>query len=433
MKRRIGLVFGGVLTCLILALGAACGSEEPTPSPTAASTASGGAPAATATAAPSPSPTAEPTTAAGTVTATATPSPTPSSPPPTVAPKVDGPMAPELVGTQAWLNSDPLTIEGLRGQVVLIDFWTYTCVNCIRTLPYLKVWHSKYADDGLVIIGVHTPEFRFEHELENVRGAVADYGIGWPVVQDNNFRTWRAYDNRYWPAKYLIDKDGVIRYQHFGEGAYDETEEQIRKLIMETGRDLSGDEAMFAPNQTLDSSFRNTIGAEVTSELYGGYERGCSLYSIYANSLVANTEYCNSKDVVTVYEDTGHRDSHRLYLHGSWLAERESLRHGAETENYEDYMLLRFSAKSVNVVLTPEEEETFKVLVTLDDKPLTEDNRGEDVVIEDDGRSFLVVDQPRLYAVVEAPEYGEYSLKLSSNSTDFAMFAFTFGVYEEGI
>ena len=148
-------------------------------------------------------------------------------------------MAPELAGTQAWINSAPLKIQGLRGKVVLIDFWTYTCINCIRTFPYLKLWHSKYADDGLVIIGVHAPEFQFEHELENVQQAVTNHGISWPVVQDNDFETWRAYQNHYWPTKYLIDKDGIMRYSHVGEGAYAETESQIRALLEEAGADLS--------------------------------------------------------------------------------------------------------------------------------------------------------------------------------------------------
>ena len=114
--------------------------------------------------------------------------------------------APELVGTQRWINSEPLTVEGLRGKVVLVDFWTYSCINCIRTLPYLGQWHAKYADKGLVIIGVHSPEFEFEKDYNNVKNAVEQYGIEYPVVQDNNFATWQAYDNRFWPRKYVIDK-----------------------------------------------------------------------------------------------------------------------------------------------------------------------------------------------------------------------------------
>jgi len=423
MIRQASPVLGVVLTAITLFLIGACGSNEPTATGTPPPNESSASPTAT----PTPTPIVE---ASPSPTATLTPSPTNET---TVPREPDGPLARELVGTQEWINSAPLKIKDLRGQVVLIDFWTYTCVNCIRTFPFLKIWHSKYADDGLVIIGVHAPEFRFEHDLENVQQAVADNGIGWPVVQDNNWKTFRTYNSGGWPHKYLIDKDGVIRYEQFGEGGYDETERQIRDLLEEAGADLSTVDPLFAPNQTLDSTFQNTIGAEITAELYGGYERSCGLYSLYSNSLVANLDYCKSKDVVALYEDSGERKTHRLYLQGSWLAEEESLRHGAETTNFEDYMLLRFAAKSVNVVLTPEEAEPFKVLVTLDGEYLNEFNKGEDVVIEEDGRSFVVVDKARLYAVVEAPVYGTYDLKLSSNSTDFALFAFTFGVYEKGI
>ena len=149
-----------------------------------------------------------------------------------------GSLAPEIQSDPGgWINSTPLSIAGSRGQVVLIDFWTYTCINCIRTLPYLKAWHDTYADDGLRIIGVHTPEFEFEKIMENVEEAMVEFGLKYPVVQDNDFLTWRAFENRYWPAKYLIDKDGVIRYTHFGEGAYDRTEEMIKKLLSETGSD----------------------------------------------------------------------------------------------------------------------------------------------------------------------------------------------------
>ncbi|SVD97854.1 uncharacterized protein METZ01_LOCUS450708, partial [marine metagenome] len=148
-------------------------------------------------------------------------------------------QAPEIKGIKAWINNEPLTIEELRGNVVLVDFWTYSCVNCIRTFPALKQWHAKYADDGLVIIGVHSPEFEFEKDYDNVLKATQDNGITWPVAQDNDFETWDNYSNRFWPAKYLIDKDGLVQYTHFGEGAYDETEKQIRDLLIDAGASLS--------------------------------------------------------------------------------------------------------------------------------------------------------------------------------------------------
>ena len=143
------------------------------------------------------------------------------------------PKAPDFAGIERWINSEPLKIEGLKGKVVLVDFWTYTCINCIRTLPYLKEWDKKYKDRGLVIVGVHTPEFEFEKKYENVVNAVNEYQIKYPVAQDNDYATWRAYQNRYWPHKFLIDMDGYIRYDHIGEGAYEETEKMIQQLLNE--------------------------------------------------------------------------------------------------------------------------------------------------------------------------------------------------------
>lgn len=139
--------------------------------------------------------------------------------------------APEIIEGGEWFNSEPLKVSDLKGKVVLIDFWTYTCINCQRTLPYLKNWHEKYKDNGLVIIGVHTPEFEFEKDVSNVKKAVSDFGIKYPVVQDNNFDTWNNYQNHYWPAKYLIDKNGSIVYSHFGEGDYNETEKAIQNYL----------------------------------------------------------------------------------------------------------------------------------------------------------------------------------------------------------
>jgi thiol-disulfide isomerase/thioredoxin len=143
--------------------------------------------------------------------------------------------APELVGLNKWLNPDdqPLTIAGLRGKVVLVDFWTFDCINCIHTLPYVTKWYDKYKDQGFVVLGIHSPEFAYEHETNNVKDAIKRYNIHYPVAQDNDFATWKAYNNQYWPAEYLIDKKGNIRREYFGEGEYDKTEEAIQALLKE--------------------------------------------------------------------------------------------------------------------------------------------------------------------------------------------------------
>jgi thiol-disulfide isomerase/thioredoxin len=143
--------------------------------------------------------------------------------------------APEFTGIDKWLNSEPLTLQQLRGKVVLVDFWTYTCINCIHTLPQVESWHEKYKDKGLVVIGVHTPEYPFERETSKVSGAIAQYGLHYPIAQDNSYATWNAYGNQYWPAFYLIDKQGRVVYRHFGEGDYAETEAAIRAQLAKAG------------------------------------------------------------------------------------------------------------------------------------------------------------------------------------------------------
>ncbi len=185
---------------------------------------------------PTPTPTATPT-----FSPTPTPEPTATAFPvnPSAEPGAIGSLVPALTNVSGWVNTEPFAISDLRGQVVLVDFWTYTCINCLRTLPYLKDWHAKYDDLGLEIVGVHAPEFEFEKVRDNVVAAVEKHGLGWRMAQDNDFSTWRAFNNRAWPSKYLVDQNGVIRYTHIGEGAYDETKAKIRELLEAGGVDVS--------------------------------------------------------------------------------------------------------------------------------------------------------------------------------------------------
>ncbi len=394
-----------LITLTVLA--AACGGREATstPQPTDA-----------------PSPTA-------TLTPTATPLPTPIADTSKL-----GPKAAEITKIDGWINSDPLLISELKGKVVLIDFWTYTCVNCIRTLPYLRDWHAKYADHGLVMIGVHTPEFEFEKDFANVKKAVEDFEIEWAVALDNEYGTWRAYENRYWPAKYIIDHNGVVRYTHFGEGKYAETEETIRGLLQQAGYDLSQVEIELPEDQKRDQEYLDNRGRGVTRELYAGWDRGYrdALYGF--GGYIANPEYYDSADSIATYSDPGTYRENMLYLIGEWYAGKEEIVHPRETTGYEDSVFLRFNSKSVNVVFKPRSEgEVAQVLVTLDGQPLNETNKGVDVIIGEDGQSYINVDEPRMYAVVEADEYGSHDLRLSSNDVGLSIFAYTFGVYEAGI
>ena len=354
---------------------------------------------------------------------------------------------PQVAGIDAWLNTDaPLSIDGLaaEGKVVLVDFWTYTCVNCIRTLPYLREWWRRYEDDGLVILGIHAPEFEFEKDYDNVAEAIADYNIGWPVAQDNNMTTWRNFENRYWPAKYLFNSRGEQIYRHFGEGAYGETEERIRNALVEAGADLSDDPLDLPEDQARDAAFQSASGllgrAAVTPELYAGWHRNFLTARAGRPPYVAQQEYfaaipSGDEHATGIINVTVPQDirPHALYFQGQWSVEPERTRHARATENLEDYLALNYAAKSVNVVLTSESGAPYRVIITLDGAMLNEDNAGADVQWDENGYSYILVDQPRMYAIVDNPQYLPQSiLTMRSNSDDFGIFAFTFGVYAEG-
>ena len=335
--------------------------------------------------------------------------------------------APEITGIRAWINGGPLTIEELRGKVVLIDFWTYTCVNCIRTFPYLKQWHAKYADNGLVIIGIHSPEFEFEKDYSNVLQATRTNGITWPVAQDNDFETWSNFSNRVWPAKYLIDKDGVIRYAHLGEGAYEETEKQIRNLLEDAGASLL--DSPFDPpkDQLVDRTYIETRNATVTRELYAGYVLA------ELGQYVRQPEFFKNTGSTVELEAPEELEPGSIYFDGTWVVGPEHTRHGRKTTGYQDVLSLVYSARSLNAVLTSESGQPYTVQVRLNGEFLTAENKGQDITIVEGGESFLTVDEPRMYNVVEAPAYAiNNALTMSSNSDDFGIFAFTFGVYQSG-
>lgn len=339
-----------------------------------------------------------------------------------------GDRAPEFAKIYNWINSEPLTMEDLRGKVVLIDFWTYTCVNCIRTFPYLRVWNEKYKNKGLAIIGVHTPEFNFEKVTENVVASTVDYNLTWPMAQDNDFGTWLAYSNRFWPAKYLVDAEGIVRYTHFGEGAYLDTEEQIRKLLQEAGVSLGDVEIGDAHEPTADSrAYSSDRSMGITREIYGGFQRNSSSQGIY----IAHEGYYDGPSQTLNYVDPGDHQNQFMYLQGPWTNGLEKLKHARETQDNSDYIGLKFFATSVNAVIDPEGGSPFDVQVTIDGRPLTTEEAGADLILED-GRSFFIVDEARLFEVVALPEFGGHELKLSANSPDFAFFAFTFGAYAEG-
>ena len=343
------------------------------------------------------------------------------------------PPAREIQGIENWINSEPLSLKELRGRVVLLDFWTYTCVNCIRTVPQLKDWHNRYADDGLTIVGIHTPEFEFEKDPGNVRTAVDAHGISWPVAMDNEYVTWDNYGNAFWPTKYLIDDRGRLRYHRVGEGNYSTFEDQLRALLLEAGQDLSDDPPTTANDHLNDAKYEESPDRAITRELYTGYERGDFQREYFGAGFVGQHEYYIQPGQVLDLDEPAYLEPDMLYFKGQWINGEQQAAHARQTADFEDYVTLVYSARSVNAVLSAERGEGFKVRVLMDDEYLTEENRGADIEIGPDGESYLWVDRPRMYQVVENSTYVQRkTLRLSSNAEGFGIYAFTFGIYAQG-
>ena len=306
--------------------------------------------------------------------------------------------APEFASSGPWLNTrgKRLTLAGLRGRIVLVDFWTYTCINCIRTLPYLKAWDARYRKAGLTIVGVHTPEFPFERETSNVKNAIATDGVRYPVVQDNNYGTWTAYGNQYWPAEYLIDARGRVRYTHFGEGDYDKDEQAIRTLLAERG------------DRRLASGLAKVHALKpprlATPETYVGTGRALG----YVNGPVKGTH------------DYGAPPSglglNQFALGGVWQETKES-----GTALRSASINLEFQAQRVYVVLSPPPGRSALVQVLLNGKPVGPDGAGDDV-----HGGLVTVNRQRLYNVVKLahPGSGYLSLRMQNG---ISAYSFTFG------
>jgi thiol-disulfide isomerase/thioredoxin len=318
-------------------------------------------------------------------------------------------LAPELTKISGYINSKPITLADLRGKVVLVDFWTYSCINCIRTIPYLNSWHEKYTDDGLVIVGVHTPEFEFEKDYNNVKGAVERFDIKYPVVQDNEKQTWNAYENRYWPRKYLIDSEGYIRYDHIGEGAYTETEKVIQSLLTESkehsGLNFTLDQTIGNPQNTQSVNF-DMIN---TPELYFGYQ--------YATEPLGNSEGYKPDRIVkyTIPNDTNIVPN-RIFLGGEWKNNADNM----ELQSEVGHIVLSYSAKAVNVVAGG----SGKLRILEDNNSrLDESSRGTDV----SENSTVNIDGQRLYNVVTHKEYGNHQMVIDVAGKGFQIYTFTFG------
>jgi cytochrome c biogenesis protein CcdA/thiol-disulfide isomerase/thioredoxin len=314
---------------------------------------------------------------------------------------------PSLSGAEEWLNSPPLTPEGLKGKVVLIDFWTYSCINCLRAIPYVRAWAEKYKDHGLVVIGVHTPEFAFERKVSNVRAAVAELKIAYPVAIDNEYKIWRAFDNQYWPAHYFIDAQGRIRYHHFGEGEYDQSERVIQRLLAEAGDEgyspalvsVTASGAQAAPDESAVKS----------PETYIGYNRADNFVS--PGGIVEDESHDYAAAPLRL---------NQWSLSGDWTVGAEN----AALNKQDGRIAYRFHARDLHLVLGPAADNKpiqFRVSI---DGAAPGANRGADIDAEGRG----VVDGQRLYQLIrQSGAISDRTFEIEFLDPGVEAYAFTFG------
>ncbi len=297
----------------------------------------------------------------------------------------------DFVGIDRWINSEPLTMAQLKGKVVLVDFWTYTCINCIRTLPYLKEWDRKYRDQGLVIIGVHTPEFEFEKKYDNVLKAVQEQGIMYPVAQDNKYATWNAFQNHYWPHEFLIDIYGKIREDHVGEGGYEETEQTIQRLLKErTHKEMN-------TTITKPAGAGDREGEKIgTPEIYMGYA--------LTRGNFGNKEGLQSEQTIN-YTIPKRVYANNVYLRGVWQNKDDH----AELAGDKGSIILPYQAKNVNMVASADQGTNVRVFVN--------DKEQASVAIKDE----------KLYRLVNTEQYGQNILRLEIEGKGLKVYTFTFG------
>ena len=318
--------------------------------------------------------------------------------------------APEFTGITSYINANATKLSDLKGKVVLVDFWTYSCINCIRTLPYLVDWNQKYSDKGLVIVGVHSPEFEFEKNIDNVKQAVTRFGIEYPVLLDNDHGTWNAFQNSYWPRKYLVDSDGYIRYDHIGEGGYVETENAIKNLLSERSNQQGVEISNINQTKlTVPGTQSVDFNQIKTPELYFGYQ--------YARAQLGNIEGFNPDKTVNYTIPTSNLKPNVIYLQGLWKNNPDSM----ELVGPDGKIILSYSSKSVNIVAGGKGEITVK-----EDGNNTQTNnpfKGNDL----DTEGKLNIDGQRLYNIAEHGDYGNHHIEIKAKGPGFKLYTFTFG------
>ena len=319
------------------------------------------------------------------------------------------PKLPLTYAADRYINVTPEYLrDSLKGKVVLLDIWDYTCINCIQTLPYIKAWNEKYKDKGLVIIGIHSPEFDFEKAPVNLDSAVKQFGITYPVIADNDYDIWNSLTNQYWPAKYLFDSKGVLRAAHFGEGEYQEFESFLQKILLERDPTISLPELVPLVRETDKPG---AVCYRPTPETYIGF---------YRNHL--GNEIAHSEDAVRDYKLPKELKHDQLYLDGPWKVRRE---YAQPAGTAPASLVFNYQAKEANLVIHPLAEGNFLVEVTQDGKPVPKTNQGSDIV-EENGKTYLDIREARMYRVTNNADFGRHTLRLTATSPSFGAYAFTF-------
>ena len=312
---------------------------------------------------------------------------------------------PSILDATEYINISPNELaKTLEGKIVLYDIWTYSCINCIRTIPYITAWDEKYGSDGLMIVGIHTPEFEFEKNKDNVLAAVEKFDINYPVVLDNEKEIWKAFQNKYWPRKYIADHDGYIRYDHIGEGAYKETEKVIQQLLQERSESLNIKTKTFELT-TLKEFEHSTFR---TPELYFGYK-----FASGRNNL-GNENGFEPENVVE-YNIPLEIKQHYFYLDGKWNNSKDSMKLVSEN----GLIMLNYNAKQVNIVASNNAE----LEIFIDGEYIPKHIAGIDV--NQDGKVMII--EPRLYNIVDSTVTESHELIIKVNDPKFEIFTFTFG------
>ncbi len=313
-------------------------------------------------------------------------------------------------GGAGWLNSPPLTPAQLKGKVVLVDFWEYTCINCLRTLPYLREWYRRYRDDGLVIVGVHTPEFDFSSERANVAMATERLGVTWPVVLDSSFTIWKRYGNTIWPHEYLYDQSGRLVDSVLGEGDYPQTEAKIQTLLKSANPRVALPPVMaLLPQDSYDKP--GAVCYPHTPEL------------VIGRRPIANASAFNNPSQDAYYTDNASNPPDgAIYLQGYWhLTSEASVSGGSD-----GYFALAYHAIQLVAVMKPEKGGSIRVNVTQDGRPVAKSDAGKDIRFDDRGRSFVQVNAGRAYDLIGNSTFGEHTLKLAPESYGLGVYDVAF-------